>query len=450
MPVRLDFCMKEATIVYEGIVREYDNSLLLKCELERRGYSVDLCYKTETWSFKKRRGICILPNGYSTGDIDFFRYILNANGNELISLQYEQVLSQKVEESKVHIPQGSARDMWLFCWGNRCKERLIENGITPDKIRVCGALQLDFLRGEFEKFYLSREEIAKKYSLNANSKWLFYISSFAYVNNPKVRTDAKGNFSSNFIDSFTEFSEKSYDETMEWFEKILAEQDDLTIIYRPHPVEGETNKIRDLEKKYPNKFYCISDLSVKQWILCSDHICTWMSTSIAEIFAANKSMFLLRPYPFPTEMDISICDSPVAIDKYDDFKQSILGYSDINQMPVTKERIDEFYSIENTPAFIRIADEIDKIYEQAVLKRQKKFASNRFKFMLKNGFIIKLAVKKVYQWFHYHLDFQIKSEKIRSKYYVSDWEKSIKHKKDLLNIEKKKRIEEIVEIVHSK
>ena len=34
--------LKKAIIVYENIVREYDNALLLKAELEKRKYKVEL------------------------------------------------------------------------------------------------------------------------------------------------------------------------------------------------------------------------------------------------------------------------------------------------------------------------------------------------------------------------------------------------------------------------
>ena len=90
---------KNFIIVYEGIVREYDNALLLKSELEKRGYTVLLAYKSETVLLKNRKAVIVVPNCYSTENYDFYQYILNSNGNPIVSLQYEQVLSKRIEKT---------------------------------------------------------------------------------------------------------------------------------------------------------------------------------------------------------------------------------------------------------------------------------------------------------------------------------------------------------------
>lgn len=428
---------KEVIIVYEGIVREYDNALLLQAELEKRGYKVKLAYKMETLIWKKHNAICILPNSYTTENVEFYRYFLNANANPLISLQYEQVFSKKIENTGVHIPKGKAKDIWLFCWGRNCYDRLVRNGVDERKIKICGALQLDLLRKEFSDFYLSREMMALRFHIDKNKKWLFYISSFTYVNNDKLLNDAAKEFNdSKFINEFSKVSTLSQKITLEWFEKLINEDENIIVIYRPHPVEAENENVIRIAQKYPGRFRCISELSVKQWICVSDIISTWISTSVAEVYVAHKSLILIRPYPVVKENDIPFYYDAECTDSYEKLKRAVYKGEKANQMPVKKELLDEYYSIQDKPAYKRIADEIDMIGKELFNEKEKCFYGKRIVFLLKEGRIIKYLLKKIYQQVYFRLGWQIKSKKLREKYYVNDWENSIKHQHDTVNKDK--------------
>ncbi len=442
-------CLKEVVIVYEGIVREFDNALLLKAELENRNYKVDIVYKTETFSLKRNNAICILPNGYNTQDIEFYRNILNANGNPLISLQYEQVLSKRIEDTKVHIPKGLAKEMTFICWGENCKKRLIENGIPEEKVKICGAIQLDFLRNEFDEFYLSRNKIAENYKLDIDKHWLLYISSFSYACNDKVVSAvATQSNDSDFANDFATISTNSQIETLKWFEKLIESNRNIVILYRPHPVEAENILIKNLEKKYHNNFRCINELSVKQWIKVSNIITTWFSTSLAEIYMAKKSVLLLRPHTIPPEMDVPFYINANSIRSYDEFHREIENMTGANEttihMPITNQELSEYYLIDDIPAYKKICDEIEKISTEQDNSKSKHFALNRIKFMFNNLFIFKLVFKKVYQILFYNFNFKIKSAKLREKYYVNDWENSIMHQRSAINNEKYNLIKQVL------
>lgn len=436
---------KEIIIVYEGIVREYDNALLLKLELERRGYKVRLLYKTETFLFKKHYAICVLPNGYSSKDIEYYRYILNANGNELISLQYEQVLTTKALKEGSHIPRGEASNIWLFCWGNNCKKRLIEANINENKIKTTGAIQLDFFRDNFSSYYYTKKEIAQKYQLDCNKKWILFISSFSYANNKKLLNDEniidKLNTENNSVTYFEKISSISQKEVLIWFDKFLSENTNYELIYRPHPVESENDTIIELERKYKN-FKCISELSVKQWIVVSEINTTWYSTSIAEIYAAGKNYHLLRPYKLEQDMDIPYLINADCVDSFEKFCKRIKN--DDYTLESFSTSFQDYYSIVDIPAYIRVADEIEKISNQVNFRPQKGFKLQRIKFMIKDAFIIKLIIKKLYQRLYYYLGIKIKRKTLRDKYYISDWENSISHQKNLINIEKEMKLRRIV------
>lgn len=434
---------KNFIIVYEGIVREYDNALLLKSELEKRGYTVLLAYKSETVLFKNRKAVIVVPNCYSTENYDFYQYILNSNGNPIVSLQYEQVLSKRIEKTNVHNPKGKAKDIWFFCWGNQCFDRLVKQGINRNRIKICGALQLDFLLPEFSSFYLSRQQIADKYNLDINKKWMLYISSFSYVDNSIITNyTAKELADHQFVKDFTEVSVKSQKDTLKWFERLIKNEPDIIIIYRKHPIESDNKYIQELCNKYPNQFKDIDSLSVKQWIKVSDIISTWFSTSIAEVYMAKKPLLLIRPYPIKREYDVPFYYDAKCIDQYEKLILAIHNIASYS-IPVSEKILRDYYSIES-PAFLRIADELENIASMSSQKKEKTFVYGRIKFWLHNGRIIKLLIKKIYQIIFIYMRVKIKNSKIRKAYSISDWEKSIIHQKDPINTEKYLRLEGIV------
>ena len=113
--------------------------------------------------------------------------------------------------------------------------------------------------------------------------------------------------------------------------------------------------------------------------------------------------------------------------------------------PVSKELIQEYYSIEESPAYKRIADELDKIMEVGECKIYKKgcFVLKRAKFLLIHGRIFKFFFKAIYQFLYVKLGFQIKNDKFRKKYAINKWEENVKNRYDKLNYIKYMRMKEI-------
>jgi hypothetical protein len=63
---------KKVVIVIEVANRELDNALLLKAELEKRGYDVSIMSKTEQLRMQET-DILITPNCYIKPNYDFYR-----------------------------------------------------------------------------------------------------------------------------------------------------------------------------------------------------------------------------------------------------------------------------------------------------------------------------------------------------------------------------------------
>ena len=435
---------KEIVIVYENVVREYDNALLLKAELVKRGYNVKIVYKMDLLWKCRKNAVLVMPNGYNDDNIDEYKYFANVKNGKYISLQYEQIFSKKIEETGVHIPKGKAADISLFCWGRHCYDRLKQGGIAEENLKICGAIHFDFLRDEFSEFYLNREEIAQKYNLDENKKWFLYVSSFAYVNNPALVQNAKKDVKNDFIDDFGAISIKSHKVTLEWMDELIKNNQDMIVIYRKHPIENGNNSLKELAEKYPQRFREIGELGVKQWIKVVDIAATWISTVATEVYAAGKSILIIRPYTIPQDIDMPVYIGADYIDSYEKLQLKVATYEKDGGTPFVKETIDNYYLVDKTPAYIKTADEIEKIARNKEGEKESFYWFKRCIFLWKRNIVIKYFIKKIYQFLHYHFGIQIKFTKTREKFFVSEWEKMAKHYKDKLNKEKYRKLEEVV------
>ena len=125
------------------------------------------------------------------------------------------------------------------------------------------------------------------------------------------------------FDQFRVTACKSMNRTLEWVDKFLQTEEgkNTEFVYRRHPSEWNSPILEKMAAKHKN-FHLITDYSVKQWIVAADTIFSWISTSIAEIYFAGKSCFVIRPFPVEWEYDPVIYKDCRFIDNYEDFAAS--------------------------------------------------------------------------------------------------------------------------------
>ena len=156
---------------------------------------------------------------------------------------------------------------------------------------------------------------------------------------------------------------------LKWFDKVLNETDDY-IIYRPHPHEVESEKIKRLSLKHDN-FICISDYSIRQWIRVCDSIFTWCSTSIVDVYYAKKKCCVIRPIPFPKDMEYRIYLDQKIVSSYEEFKTVLF---ENKQYDVVGTTIEEYYSnshiSDSFAAFVDMCEDVYKNREQVEFKNE--------------------------------------------------------------------------------
>ena len=161
--------------------------------------------------------------------------------------------------------------------------------------------------------------------------------------------------------AFREFSKKTQIELFNWFRQALSVRSDYVIIYRPHPAEIGACLLDDMQRENPS-FHVVSNLSVKQWILVADKIYTWISTSIAEVYAASKGCNVLRPFPIPHAEDIPIYNNASFISDYRGFEESLVSNSEVWAVPPSE--LEEFYfSDAAKPSYLLACDVLEEVID---------------------------------------------------------------------------------------
>lgn len=433
-------------IVYELRNREYDTVLLLKNKLEHEGYTVEVISKQMMFKWTFKNSIVIIPNCYNTENYDYYNYSLNARNNYIINLQIEQVISEESEKNGFFNPSGKATKAIHCCWGNDTYNRLKSHGITEENLCLTGAIHLDFLRPEFNDFWYSKEEIAKMFNLPLNKRWMLYISSFSYVNNEavvnKVQESFGGKDKAGYIKDFEKLSTISQTATLEWLEQLILDDEDLVVIYRSHPAETKNDTITKLASKYKGSFFNISELNIKQWIIASDQIMTWFSTSIVESYVAKKNCFILRPYEIPKEIDAKIYHGATKIIKeYSALKEAVMSSEANNfnsDFPITKEKINQSYQIETQPAYDMLVELVNQLAVKDKREVDKFYTLNRGMYLLKNNIVVKYYIKYLYQKIYRFSRIKIKNKRLRKKWAFENLENEVDNRQFYLKDEHKK------------
>lgn len=349
--------------IYEVKSREIENICLIKYELEKRGYTVEVI---NTWYYLKK-----LPPKYSPEVIitfalyndETYKFIstFSSKITKIMNLQWEQIGSVKEETdtNSLFFLDGISKYCVNVCWGENTYNRLKNVcRIGENNLLLSGHITLDFLRNDLKQYYYSKEFIMNKYDIPQNKRICIFVSSFSYVNLPESIAN-QANYSSSELSNFIKISNESQKMIIKWIADYLEKNDDVVFIYRPHPAEAQNESIMKIAED-TNNFRIISDYSVKQWAWVSDIVYMWYSTSIAEAFYSQKSCYILRPLEVPSERELGIYKEADFITNYKDFEYSVTR-NDYN-FPISQDVMNSYYHIDyDTPTYIKICNKLEEM-----------------------------------------------------------------------------------------
>lgn len=359
--------MYDFLFVYEVKNRELENICLLKIELEHRGYTVKL---VETWyrelyySDKDEAKVVVTFALYNDSQILFLNNYAK-NIKKIVNLQWEQVFTVADEENPGSLYNiiGNAKYAVHISWGQFNNNRLINrNAVSCKNAPICGHITLDFYKPLLRGYYQSREKICNLYGIDPKKRIHLFVSSFSWCELPDAELMQEVYQKLSFDPfEFKRISIESQNIILDWYEKVAALYPQIEFIYRPHPAEIGNERLENISNKY-NNFHVINQESVKQWILIADDITTWYSTSIAEIYAADRTCAVLRPIEIPKNMDIRYyleCDKIQDFDNFNLFTCGKIGKT----FPIQKKLLEEYYYFnQNKYTFMTICDVLENVY----------------------------------------------------------------------------------------
>jgi hypothetical protein len=261
---------------------------------------------------------------------------------KIVNLQYEQIFNKKGISSDFFVPKGLAAHAIQICWGQYSYDRLLKNGISASRLRITGHPSVDMNSDDLKKTFYSREELSNIYGINSTSKWHLFISSFSYTTLSKeelISVEKKIGPGQ----EFRRLSNNTKMEYLEWVKEFLKKNENDSFIYRTHPNEKLSKEIIEISKECPN-FYYIGDFSIRQWIAVCDTITVWISTSIVDVFYANKNCCIVRPVKIPNDLEpLLTIDASFTNTKEDYFYYLQSGKLRYDGFPIKNETIERFY-----------------------------------------------------------------------------------------------------------
>ncbi|MDR0185531.1 hypothetical protein ETF27_06290 [Prevotella brunnea] len=383
-------------ILYEHKARELENSALIATELERRGYTTKILNISSNSKFYIDSKVVLVPHVYNEFQLRYFtRNDKNSNRN-VISMQYEQILSEASEDG-IHNPSGQAKEAQHLAWGQVQVDRYLSHGIKPEHIHDVGSVAMDLFRPEFKDYFLSKEQIAKEFKIDIDKQWILFISSFSYVNRSEEEIKRLECLNPN-ARIFSDFSNKSYKEILVWLRKAAEKHPEKIFIYRRHPAERDNEHLHEIENSISN-FRCINAYSMRQWAVISDKIYNWYSTSLADIYFAGKPCYILRPVTVPEGLEVSIMLGGVFINSNDDFEKTI--DEDDYSFPVLDKNVTRFFSNSKTGemAYQKVADLCERMITDSTLGFDYNFSPIKKDLKYYLRFILE---KLLYSWGLYH------------------------------------------------
>jgi len=353
-------------ILYEHTVREYESDLLLKLELERRGYTAEirqlLDAKNLRWVFGNNKPrVLVASCMYDNEAINSHVYNNIGRCDKIVNLHWEQMLSGTQEEGDWFNMNGNAKRCVQTCWGTRTAARLQAHGMEAKNTPVTGAVMMDFLRPEFKGYFKNKDALCREFGLDPEKHLHLYISSFGYASMGEEEVAELSRMAGTDFTGFARTNRVSMAETLRWFERYLTAHPEVELVYRRHPSEWNSPALEKLAARCPN-FHVIFADSVKQWIVAADSISIWMSTAIAEVYMAGKSCHILRPVPIEHEYDPVIYKDAAYITDYDAFAAAMADPAP--PFPIEKAVIEGYFDPSPQPAYRRMADLLETVLRE--------------------------------------------------------------------------------------
>jgi surface carbohydrate biosynthesis protein len=328
--------MRKVDIVYlyEHAARELDVACAVSAILQQKyGLSVEIIqwpvgFLNALYNLQPR--LVVLPFCYT--EKSYPKLLAAWRKSIFFNMTWEQLFYSGNRTAKTPRGEFAVHHVIHHAWSQSYASFLQQQGIPENHIYLNGQPAYKLYDEPYRRYFASRTDLAKRYGLNSECRWLFFPENYnwAFYTQATIDQFIQNGQSPDDIQAMQEYCKKSLRETVLWCAEIVR-SDKVEVILRPRPSTSLTEFKQTVSRiipSIPNELHILKDESVRDWILASDVVVSSYSTSLLEAAIAGKPVYILEPYPTPSSLKVEWHEYLPHLETQQQFMKSCLENSE--------------------------------------------------------------------------------------------------------------------------
>ena len=370
--------MEKAGIVWviEHVDRELDVACATKYLLEKyfqlEVEIVSVQNSVFNLSRHKNPKLVIVPYFYGVKGTLLEEYVRFWPDASYFNLSWEQ-LFYKANQAYKRVNDNFTKTMvFHHVWGEFFKQILLDQGVERGNIFVNGHPAYKLYDEPYRKYFITRDEIAEKYSLSRSKPWIIFPENYGwgFYSNDHLERIVQRGADRTTVYELRDFCRESFSEVIRWCQS-LANTGDVEIILRPRPTTTTQQMQEAIQTQIgniPEHFYVIKDLTIRDWILAGDIIVSSYSTTLIEASVAGKAAFMLTPIPIPNSLATEWHDKVAKIKSCDEFMK-LRDYATSSELNQNLSHWVRESLLANDDPIMELAKSIVILYNRTVIEQ---------------------------------------------------------------------------------
>jgi surface carbohydrate biosynthesis protein len=321
---------EDVVYLYEHAARELDVACAVTARLRAAGLGVEIVHWPTGFPHAVTRihpRLVILPFSYAE---DSYEALLAYWRKSIFfNLTWEQLFYLGNQKAKTPRGEFALKHVIHHAWSEIYKSFLMSNGLAEKNIFMNGQPAYTLYDKPYRGYFPSREELASHHGLDPERRWVFFPENYnwAFYSEATIQQFVRGGQSIEEINEMREYCIRSLRDVLLWL-AFAAQNEKVEIILRPRPsatMEEFQAFVKNILPEVPAHLHILQQGSIREWILASDVILSSHSTSLIEGAVADKSVFIVEPYPMPAALKVGWHDLLSHLKTCDEVNQVCTG-----------------------------------------------------------------------------------------------------------------------------
>ncbi len=337
----------------EHVSRELDVACAVGAYLEQ---SSGLKFEVKSFTYhindvlrrSNPRVVCF-PHFYTADEQAIAEYVTRWPSSVFVNLAWEEIFFNGQMKIKAPVGEVAKQKVMHHAWGEFYSSYLGANGVNSALIFANGNPALQLYQPGYREFYQSRAELAARYGLDPNKRWVFIPENYdwAFSTDERLQHYAAQGGDYDEMLAMRTYAQLSFAALLEWCE-LIAREGTSEIIVRPKPATAQTELLRFYREAFLTEqrpsFRINKEESAREWILASDIVISSLSTTLIEGAICGKPVFMVEPLPLIESFQASWQKYLPRIKTADEFRRVCEQGSGDNGAELRKWAISEMLS----------------------------------------------------------------------------------------------------------